>query len=288
MIRAALAALSALLMAAAPATVAAQKKPLHVLATTTTLAALVEPVAGPDATVSSLLPIGASPETYQPSPADIVKVHDADVLVENGAGLEVWLNQTVQNAKNPALRILVCTDGLPVRNLNPHLWMDPVFAERYVAKIADVLSQAEPADAAAFHRRAAAYEAQLAALARRTQGKIDTLPPAQRTMIVYHNAWEYYDARFGLKTVGVIETSPGQEPSPHALGDLVRLARRYHVRAVFAEPEYNPRLAQALARSAGITTVVDLYDDSIGTDPRVATYVGMIDYDTDVIVRALR
>ena len=60
------------------------------------------------------------------------------------------------------------------------------------------------------------------------------------------------------------------------------------LRAVFAEPEYSPKLMQALAQSAGIRTVENLYDDSVGTDPKVATYVGMIDYDTDVIVAALK
>jgi ABC-type Zn uptake system ZnuABC Zn-binding protein ZnuA len=60
------------------------------------------------------------------------------------------------------------------------------------------------------------------------------------------------------------------------------------VRAVFSEPEFSPKLAQALARSAGVRVVTDLYDDSVGTDPRVADYIGMIDYDTDVIVNALK
>jgi len=261
---------------------------VRVLATTSTLASLAIGVVGDASRVRSLVPIGTSPEDYQPAPQDIEAVHDARVLLENGANLETWLDGTIQNASNPSLIRVVLSDGLPVRDGNPHLWMDPVFARAYVRKIRDAMIAADPAGAATYRANAAAYDAQLVALTARTQRKIDTIPPAQRVMIVFHNAFNYYDARFGLQTLGVVETNPGADPSPQHLAEIVGLARSHHVRAVFAEPEYSPKLIAALAESAGITTVSDLYDDSIGTDPKVATYIGMIDYDTDTIVRALK
>jgi len=107
-------------------------------------------------------------------------------------------------------------------------------------------------------------------------------------MIVFHNAFEYYNRRFGLRTVGVVEASPGQEPSPALIARIVTLARASGVRAVFAEPEYSPNLVEALAQSAHIATVEDLYDDSVGAAPAVSDYIGMIDYDTATIVKALR
>jgi ABC-type Zn uptake system ZnuABC Zn-binding protein ZnuA len=261
---------------------------VRVLATTTTLASLALGVVGDPARVSSLVPIGASPEDYQPAPQDIESVHDARVLLENGANLETWLDGTIENARNPGLIRVVLSDGLPVRDGNPHLWMDPEFARAYVRKIRDAMIAADPAGAATYRANAAAYDAKLVALTARTRKKIDTIPVMQRTMIVFHNAFNYYDARFGLQTLGVVETNPGADPSPQHLAQIVELARSHHVRAVFAEPEYSPKLIAALAESAGITTVSDLYDDSIGTDPKVATYIGMIDYDTDTIVRALK
>jgi zinc transport system substrate-binding protein len=107
-------------------------------------------------------------------------------------------------------------------------------------------------------------------------------------MIVFHNAWQYYNDRFGIRTVGVIEVSPGQEPNPSYIASLVDLARKYNVRAVFSEPEYSPKIAQALAKSAGIRTVSDLYDDSIANNARVHDYISMLRYDTGVIVKALK
>ncbi len=262
--------------------------PLRIVATTTTLASLATGAAGLGADVRSLVPVGVSPEDFQPSPDSIAALSDADVLVENGAGLEGWLEPTIHNAGNPHLRIVVCADGLPVVGGNPHLWMDPVFARAYVDKIRDALIAADAVHAAAYRSATAAYDAQLDALRARTQRKIATIPPAQRTMIVFHEAFDYYARRFGLRIVGAIEPVPGAEPNPAHLADLIRQARALHVRGVFAEHEYSDKLALTLAAAAGGLKVAFLYDDSLGTGPPVNTYAGMIDADTDTIVSTLR
>jgi len=157
-----------------------------------------------------------------------------------------------------------------------------------VDKVRDALILVDPAHRAEYSSRAKQYKLRLSNLRASIQKQIDTIPTAQRNMIVFHNAWQYYNDRFGLRTVGVVELSPGQEPNPQYIGQLVRLAKNLQVRAVFAEPEYSPKLVQALAQSAGIKTVDNLYDDSIGTDRRVANYEQMLQYDTDTIVKALR
>jgi len=280
--------LAALVLAGCVGPTGTTSKGVQVLASTTTLASLAEGVVGDPSRVHSLVPVGVSPEDYQPAPQDIEAVHDANVLLENGANLETWLDSTIENASNPHLIRIVLSDGLPVRDGNPHLWMDPVFARAYVRKIRDAMVRADPSHSATYLANAAAYDDRLAALIARTRKKIATIPPAQRVMIVFHNAFNYYDARFGLATLGVVEINPGADPSPQHLAQIVSLARSHHVRAVFAEPEYSPKLIAALAESAGIKTVSDLYDDSIGTDPKVDNYIGMIDYDTDTIVRALK
>jgi len=240
------------------------------------------------ARIPSLVPIGISPEDYQPIPSDIAILHEADLLVENGAQLESWLDQTISNAANPRLRTVVCTDGLPVIDGNPHLWMDPEYARRYVVKIRDALIAADPDNAATYRTASASYDGQLVALTARTRAKILTIPPAHRTMIVFHNAFDYYARRFGLKVVGAIEPIAGAEPNPSHIADLIRLARSEHVQAVFAEHEYSDKLALTVASSAGGLRVAFLYDDSLGIIPAVQTYIGMIDTDTDTIVSALK
>jgi ABC-type Zn uptake system ZnuABC Zn-binding protein ZnuA len=261
---------------------------LNVVTTFSTLNSFVEGVGGDRVAVQNLVPVGASPEEYQPTPQDIATLSRAQLVVENGAGIEAWLQHTIANASNPNMRLVVLSDGLAKIDHNPHLWMDPVLAQAYVAKILDALVQTDPAHKAEYERNAKAYSAQIASLQRWIRTQIATIPPRQRAMIVFHNAWDYYNRRFGIHTVGVIELSPGQDPNPAYIGHLVDLSRQYRVRAVFSEPEYSPKLAQTLAKSADIQIVSNLYDDSIGNDPRVHDYVSMLRYDTGVIVGALK
>ena len=261
--------------------------PLHVLASTTLLASLASDVARDRADVSSLMPVGASPETYQPAPADIVRAHGAGLIIENGAGLEAWLAPMLRSASTHA-PIVNCSDGLTVTEANPHLWLDPEYARHYVTAMRDGMIAADPAGAAIYRANAAALDGRLVALTARIRKALATIPPANRNMIVFHNAWLYYNRRFGLRTLGAIEEVPGSEPSAEHIARLIDAARAAHVRAIFAEPEYNANLVNAVARSAGIPNVAMLYDDSVGTSPQTRDYISMLDTDTATIVHALQ
>ena len=107
---------------------------IQVATTISTLNSFVQGVGGEHVVVKNIVPIGASPETFQPAPQDVATVADASVLVENGAGLETWLDRLLRDAGAHGIRVVICTEGLPVKDLNPHLWMDPVLAKRYVAR----------------------------------------------------------------------------------------------------------------------------------------------------------
>ncbi|MGA2758720.1 MAG: metal ABC transporter substrate-binding protein [Candidatus Cybelea sp.] len=269
-------------------TQAAPQGKIRVATTISTLNSFVQGVGGEYVSVKNIVPIGASPETFAPAPQDVATVADADVLVENGAGLETWLDRLLRDAGKPNLHVVVCAQGLPVKNLNPHLWMDPVFAKQYVAKIRDALIAVDSAHSDAYRRNAASYDRRLDELIAHIRGQIATVPPSHRYMIVFHNAWQYYNDRFGITTLGFVERNPGQEPNPQQIAQLIDLAKQHHVHGVFSEPEYSPKVLYAIAQGAGITVVEDLYDDSVGADPRVANYIEMLTYDTNVIVHALK
>lgn len=260
---------------------------IRVVTTISVLESFVRGVAGDRATVSSIVPIGASPETYEPTPQDVATVAGAQVLVENGAGLESWLDRLLRNAAGNA-RVVACADGLPIKNANPHVWMDPQLAKQYVLKIRDALIAADPHDASLFDRNASRYNARLDALTASIHRRIQTIPPSQRYMIVFHNAWQYYNDRFGITTLGFVERNPGQEPNPQQIAQLVDLAKQHGVRAVFSEPEYSPKLLSAIAQGAGVRVVENLYDDSLGTKAAVSDYISMLNYDTGIIVKTLR
>jgi ABC-type Zn uptake system ZnuABC Zn-binding protein ZnuA len=215
-------------------------------------------------------------------------LHDAQVIVENGAGLEAWLDPMLRSVRGNGARLLVCSAGLPIFEGNPHLWLDPVDARAYVDRMRDAFVAADPGGATTYRANAALLDLRLRDLDARITRAVGTIPPARRTMIVFHNAWLYYNRRYGLRTLGVIEEFPGTEPSAAHLAQLIDLARRNHVRTLFAEPEYSPKLMQAVARSAGGAAIAVLYDDSVGTSPATRDYIAMLETDTQTIVDGLK
>jgi manganese/iron transport system substrate-binding protein len=268
---------------------------VKVAATISTLAALVKTVGGDKVDVFSIVPVGVSPETYDPAPRDLVDVAHADLIVENGAGLELWMEKLLRSVASSKARVLVLSDGMQVSGAtangapgNPHLWLDPIEAQAYVRKIANALREIDPANAAEYSANERGEIARLTELDRWIHAQVATIPPDQRAMITFHDAWLYFDRRYGLRDIGAIEPSPGQQPSAAYLAALIQQARDNHVRAIFAEPQFSPKLAAQLAASAGIKTVSDLYDDTLGTTPQLQTYEGMMRYDVDTIVKALR
>ncbi|HTA54699.1 MAG TPA: metal ABC transporter substrate-binding protein [Candidatus Acidoferrales bacterium] len=281
-------ALLAVLTACARSSSGSTPGKVAVATTISTLNSFVQGAGGEYVSVKNIVPIGASPETFAPAPQDVATVADANLLVENGAGLETWLDRLLHDAGARDLHVVVATAGLPVKNSNPHLWMDPVLAQRYVLAVRDGLVAVDPAHADAYRRNAASYNARLDQLVVEIRRKIATIPPSHRYMIVFHNAWQYYNDRFGITTLGFVERNPGQEPNPAQIAELIDSAKRHGVRAVFSEPEYSPKLLSTIAQGAGIKVIENLYDDSVGTDPRVANYIDMMTYDTNVIVQALR
>lgn len=264
---------------------------LHVACTITTLCSIVAAVGGDRIDLHGIVPAGASPETFEPRPDDMVALSGATVLFENGMGLEAWLQRLIDAAGGPGLRIVTLSDSVPIEDKtsgNPHLWMDPVFAADYVDAISKELESADPENAEIYEKNASIETARLAALDGWIRYHINSIPPSHRAMITFHDAWFYFDKRYGLKDVGAIEPLPGQEPAPGSFARLIALAKANHVRAIFGEPQYSHKLADALASGANIAYVTDLYDDTLGTGGVAADYDSMMRHDVDTIVGALR
>ena len=155
-------------------------------------------------------------------------------------------------------------------------------------QIRDGLIAVDPADANTFRINAMHYNDALDSLTAHIRSQIQTIPPSQRYMIVMHNAWQYYNDRFGITTLGFVERNPGQEPNPQEIANLVDLAKKHNVHGIFSEPEFSSKILYTIAQGANIKVVENLYDDSIGTSPQVSNYLSMLVYDTNIIVNALK
>jgi ABC-type Zn uptake system ZnuABC Zn-binding protein ZnuA len=169
---------------------------------------------------------------------------------------------------------------------NPHLWLDVAYAEKYVDRIETALASADPAHAATFSANADAYRARLAALDTDIRNRLAQLPSADRVVVSFHDAFPYFAAAYGLTVVGSIVSAPGQDPSAGEIASLVTKIRDSGAKAIFAEAQFNPKLAETIAGETGATVVTDLYTDSVGDAP-VDTYEAMMRSDADRVVQAL-
>jgi len=211
----------------------------------------------PGVTVVSMLPASMGcPHDYALTPGDMKKIASADLFVVNGYGMEEFLGEPVLRA-NPKLRIAETARAVPPihgghghGDINPHTWVSPRNAILQVREIEKALSTARPASAGAFRRNADAYISRLSALAEEFETAAKTF--RRRNIVTFHNVFDYLARDLGLTVVGEIETAPGQEPSAGEIRNLSRTIREKKVPVVFSEPQYSPKLAEALAKEAGV------------------------------------
>jgi ABC-type Zn uptake system ZnuABC Zn-binding protein ZnuA len=292
-----IAALAACSSAATPPSGVASPAPgaLTVVATTTVLADMVAQVGGPNVAVTSMVPKGGVVETFDPSPRDVAAVSAADLIVMNGLGLDAWLEPVIESAASnvPVVRLAENLPGVDYVSgedgeaYNPHLWLDVTYAEKYAHRIADTLAAVDPAKAAAFRAGGDAYAARLAALDTSIRQQIATIPEANRKLVSFHEAFPYFAKAYGLEIVGSVVQVPGQDPSAGEVAALIDAIKRSGAKAVFTEAGFNPDLSKAIADEAGVKVESNLYNDSLG-DPPVDTYEGLIRWDIDKIVAALK
>lgn len=224
-----------------------------VVTSTPALYSLTAKVLGADGTLQNLVPPGGSPENYALRPQDADALASADVIVVNGLDFERFLADAVADAERRGVRVIRASANVPTRGTppDPHVWVDPVRAARMVETIAAGLAEADPAHAAAYRERVA--DAQRALEALDAEFRAALAPPPRRAFVAFHPAWGYFAERYGLEQVAVIEETPGREPTAQELAAIVDVVRATGVRALFGEPQFSPRIVEALARDLGLS-----------------------------------
>jgi ABC-type Zn uptake system ZnuABC Zn-binding protein ZnuA len=267
---------------------------LRVVATTTQVADLAANVGGDRVQVTSLLKPGIDAHDYEPSPADIDAIARADLVVQNGVGLEEWLGDTVESS-GFAGPVVDASQGVRLRQVDgeadPHIWQDPGNAQRMAATIERGLAAASPADATAFAANLAAYTKELEALDAEVERQIDSL--ANKKVVTNHDAFHYYLDRYGLELVGSVIPSfdTSAELSGRDIRDLVAKIKATGVKAIFSETTLPPKAAETIAAEAGVKVVTGedaLYGDALGPPGSDGdTYLKMIRHNTATFVSNL-
>ncbi|GAB4536555.1 MAG: zinc ABC transporter substrate-binding protein [Anaerolineae bacterium] len=276
---------------------------LRVVATTNIIAHVVSQVGGEAIQLIELLPTGADPHTYIPTPKDVAAVAGAHVVFANGADLEAeFLPRLTQDTDTP---VVFVSNGVEFRELgqaqeheeedhshrglDPHTWTTPANVIVFVRNIEHALSALDPAHAGTYQANAQAYAATLEALDEWVEAQIETIPAENRELVTDHAAFGYYADRYGLEQIGAVipAFSTAAEPSAQELAALEDAIREYGVKAVFVGTTVNPALSEQVARDTGVQ-LVTLYTGSLGPEGSgVETYIAYICHNTLAIVQAL-
>jgi zinc/manganese transport system substrate-binding protein len=288
--------------------------PLQVVASFSILGDLVKNVGGEAVAVTTLIGPVVDAHTYDPAPADLVVLSQADVIFENGLGFEPWLDRFFASAQPPGARV-VTTEGITPREagadeehvgeaqpaedgapehgqFDPHVWHDVANVIVMVGNIRDALVAADPTRAELYKANAAAYIAELEALDASIREQMGTMPPERRKLVTSHDTFGYFAAAYGFEIIGTalgsLSTEAG-DPSARDIATLITEIEEAGVPAIFAENVANPDLMESIAAEAGVTLAPTLYTDALGPAGSPGdTYVGMMQSNVTTIVDALK
>ncbi len=234
-------------------------EPIRVAATIFPLADIAARVGGTAVEVMTLLPAGASPHTYEPKPEQVRALQSAQLLIRVGAGVDDWVDRLLGSG-GP---VVTATGGIDLIDGgghgrgDPHVWLDPHLVEQQIVPaIETALEKIAPDRRQELAANAAGYQRQLAQLDDQIMRAAHGWKHPEYVSL--HQSWRYFARRYGLRQVGVIEESPGKEPSARAIAELVQRARQAQARIVLVEPQLSRRAAEILAAEfGGVLVTVD-------------------------------
>lgn len=284
---------------------------LQVVATTNLVADVVKNLGGADIDLAALLPIGADPHGYSPTPQDLRAVAGAQVVFVNGLGLEIFLDEMLTNAGGNPVTVAVSVGIDPLEmaeahegeehegeehegeehgEMDPHVWFSVPNVIMWTHTIEAALVGLDPAHAADYGARATAYRAQLTALDQDLRQMADQIPPEQRKLVTDHQVFAYLAQAYGFQQVGAVINSAStlSQPSAQELAALQEQIKAAGAKAIFVGSTVNPALATQISRDLGIR-VVPVFTGSLSpADGPAATYMDFMRYNMGAIVDALK
>lgn len=245
--------------------------------------------------VKTLIPAGASPHAFEPSPRDIKELTKARLFIKIGAGLEFWAERFVRSAKGD-IKVIDLSETIPLikfkekggethehSGADPHYWLDPVLVRSMVDTIAATLIRLDPLWKDFYIENATAYKKRLDALHEEIKKRISRLQ--KREFVSFHPAWNYFSKRYGLKPLYIVEAA-GRELRPGNITEIVKFVKKKNIKVLFSEPQLNPAPVEAIARESGARI---LMLDPLGSPiPGRDNYIDLMLYNLSQLEEALR
>lgn len=279
---------------AQPGASAADDGELVVLASFTVLADMAAEVAGDRVRVESLTKPGAEVHGYEPTPSDLQRAAEADLVLVNGLGLEGWSAQFLDRIDVPHVVVTEDVDTIPIAEgeaegeANPHAWMSPVQAQHYVTAIAGALGELDPDGAREYAENAANYGARITEVGDRLVSGLAGLPRAQRALVTCEGAFSYLARDAGLAERYLWPVNSDSDATPRRVAEVVRFVEEADVPAVFCESTVSDQVQQRVAAETGAVLGGTLYVDSLSQPGGpVPTYLDLLAHDLDTVLAGL-
>ena len=281
---------------------------LQVVATTATVADVVGKVGGDFTQLTGLIPAGQDSHAFQPTPRDVAAMTQADLLFINGAGLEEFMHDIMDNLQGQVTIVPVSAginlvpghhheDGeheadehdADEHEFDPHTWTSPVNVMTWVDNIEVALSAADPTHAADFKANADSFRAELTQADDRATAAVAQIPPANRKIVTNHESWNYFADHFGFEQIGTVvpAVTSSVEPSAQDFADLARTLQDEGVGVLFIDYEVNPALSETIANEVG-AKVVRIWHDISPKGEGADTYVDWLHFNVNQFVDNLK
>lgn len=270
--------------------------PLKVASLSMVLSDVARNVGGDKIQVEELVKGGVDPHEFQPSPSDVQRVADANLVLVSGKGMEGYLSkleegtdpQKFVNVGNKVGHSLeLKDDGKTIED--PHWWHSVANVKKATDVIRDALITADAADEDAFTANALAYQGKLDELDKAIKVKVAELGRDQRKLVTSHDAFQYFARDYGFKIYPIEGVSTAEEPSTRRVAELLSVIKKEKVKSVFFENMQNPKVITQITKETGATVGGELYADGLGAPgSHAATYIDMLRHNADTIVDALK
>jgi manganese/iron transport system substrate-binding protein len=269
------------------------KEPLRVVTTFTVVQDMAQNVAGDAAIVESITKPGAEIHDYEPTPRDVVKAQDADLILWNGFGLERWFERFFQNLPNiPSAVVSEGVEPMGIRDgpytgkPNPHAWMSPTEALVYVENIRKALVEHDPDNAEAYNKNAAAYAEKIRTLDGPLRKRLAAIPEEKRWLVTSEGAFSYLARDYGLREAYLWPINADEQGTPQQVRKVIDLVREHDIPVVFSESTISDRAAKQVAKETGADYGGVLYVDSLSeAGGPVPTYLDLLRVTVDTIAK---
>jgi len=272
--------------------------PIRVSSFSTILTEIVQQVGGDRVAVTAHVKPGIDPHEFEPKPADLKIVGDAQLILLSAKHMESYVGKLKEatgtkgalvEVGNGFASLKMKSEKDPDKVLeDPHWWHSVANTEKAVKIVRDELIKISPADKQMFTDNAAKYLSKLDALEKWVKNELAKLPRDKRKLVTSHDAFQYFARENGFTIHAIEGISSEDQPSSKKVGEIVSAIKTEGVKAIFPESIENPKVLTEITRETGAKVGPPLYADGLGDTPEASTYEAMYKHNVTAIVEALK